>query len=79
MNKVQWQTLSAAELAQLLKQAQVQEARAVGGSTVYQLQVDGRELLAVSLPDGQALRMEPVSWPSVNRRSPARPARPARN
>lgn len=79
MNKIQWQTLSAAELAQLLKQAQVHEARAVGGSTVYQLQVDGRELLAVSLPDGQALRMEPVAWPSANRRSPARPARPARN
>lgn len=79
MNKIQWQTLSAHELAQLLKLAQVQEARAVGASTVYQLTIDGRELLAVSLPDGQALRMDPVSWPSVNRRSPARPARPARN
>ena len=71
MNKIQWQTLSATELAQLLKQAQVQEARAVGASTVYQLTVDGRDLLAVSLADGQALRMEPQSWPSVNRRSRA--------
>ncbi len=69
MNKIQWQTLQASELAQLLRQAQVQEARAVGAATVYQLQLDGRELLAVALPDGQALRMEPQSWPSVNRRN----------
>ena len=73
MNKIQWQTLSATELAQLLQQAQVQDSRAVGDTTVYQLNVDGRELLAVSLADGQALRMEPHSWPSVNRRSRARP------
>ena len=73
MNKIQWQTLSAAELAQLLKQAQVQESRAVGDTTVYQLSVDGRELLAVSLADGQALRLDPHSWPSVNRRSRGRP------
>lgn len=72
MNKIQWQILSAAELAQLLQQAQVQESRAVGTSTVYQLNVDGRELLAVSLADGQALRMEPQSWPSVNRRNRGR-------
>lgn len=72
MNKIQWQTLSATELAQLLKQAQVQEARAVGAATVYQLNIDGRELLAVSLADGQALRMEPHSWPSVNRRNRGR-------
>ena len=73
MNKIQWQTLSATELALLLQQAQVQAARAVGAATVYQLSVDGRELLAVSLADGQALRMDPVSWPSVNRRSRGRP------
>lgn len=72
MNKIQWQTLSASELAQLLKHAQVQEARAVGAATVYQLNIDGRELLAVSLADGQALRIEPHSWPSVNRRSRGR-------
>lgn len=72
MNKIQWQILSAAELAQLLQKAQVQESRAVGTSTVYQLNVDGRELLAVSLADGQALRMEPQSWPSVNRRNRGR-------
>jgi hypothetical protein len=75
MNKIQWQTLQASELAQLLQQAQVQEARAVGAATVYQLSVAGREVLAVALPDGQALRMDPQSWPSVNRRSPARPVR----
>lgn len=75
MNKIQWQTLGAAELAQLLQHAQVQEAKAVGASTVYQLSLDGRELLAVSLADGQALCMEPVSWPSINRRKGLRPAR----
>lgn len=71
MNKIQWQTLQAPELAQLLQQAQVQEARAVGAATVYQLSVDGREVLAVALPDGQALRLDPMSWPSVNRRNRA--------
>lgn len=73
MNKIQWQALQAPELAQLLQQAQVQEARAVGAATVYQLSVDGREVLAVALPDGQALRLDPMSWPSVNRRSRGQP------
>lgn len=73
MNKIQWRSLPAAELTQLLRQAQVQSSRAVGSSTVYQLLLDGREVLAVSLPEGEALLMEPVSWPNVNRRNREKP------
>jgi hypothetical protein len=68
MKKMHWQTLPAAELTQLLRLARVQDARAVGPSTVYQLELDGREVLAVSLPDGHALMVETVSLPGMNRR-----------
>lgn len=73
MNKIEWRTLSAAELSQLLQQADIQESRAVGAATVYRLGMPGCELMAVSLADGQALVMEPKSWPSANRRSRGRP------
>ncbi|MDT8990760.1 hypothetical protein RQP54_07755 [Curvibacter sp. APW13] len=68
MNKIQWHTLQAAELSQLLQQTELLESRAVGATTVYHLALPGRELLALSLPDGQALVMEPQSYPAVNRR-----------
>jgi hypothetical protein len=68
MNKIQWRSMQASELAQLLLQTELIESRAVGPSTVYRLALPGRELLAVSLPDGQALVLEPQSFPAVNRR-----------
>lgn len=56
--KLTWQTLPPGKLAQLLQQAHLDDSRAVGSSTVYHLKLDGREVLAVSLPDGQSVVME---------------------
>ena len=68
MNKIQWRAVQAKELSQLLLQTDLLDSRAVGSTTVYRLAMPGRELLAVSLPDGQALVLEPQSYPAVNRR-----------
>lgn len=58
MNRLNWRTVASAELALLLKKAKLDDSRAVGTSTVYQLTVDGRDVLAVSLPDGEAVVVE---------------------
>ncbi|MEO7106137.1 MAG: hypothetical protein ABIZ09_07180 [Rhodoferax sp.] len=58
MSRFNWHTVASAELALLLKEATLDASRAVGTSTVYQLTVDGRDVLAVSLPDGQAIVVE---------------------
>lgn len=55
MNRLNWRTVTSADLALLLKKASLDDSRAVGTSTVYQLTVDGRDVLAVSLPDGDAV------------------------
>ncbi len=69
MSKLNWRTMPHAELSLLLKQAVMDAARAVGSATVYQLTVEGREMLAVSLPDGQALVVEASAPPPrLNRR-----------
>ena len=58
MNRLNWRTVASAELALLLKKAKLDNSRAVGTSTVYQLKIDGRDVLAVSLPDGEAVVIE---------------------
>lgn len=68
MNKLTWRSVASGELALLLKQAHLDASRAVGASTVYQLNVEGHDLLAVSLPDGQALIIEATPRPTINRR-----------
>ena len=68
MNKIHWRTATLGELALLLEQAQLDDSRAVGACTVYQLCVQGHETLAISLPDGQALLIESIVKPPVNRR-----------
>jgi hypothetical protein len=60
MNQLHWRTVASAELALLLKKAKLDDSRAVGTSTVYQLKIDGRDVLAVSLPDGEAVVVEVV-------------------
>ena len=55
MSRLNWRSVASADLALLLKEATLDGSRAVGTSTVYQLTVDGRDMLAVSLPDGQAV------------------------
>ena len=61
MNRLNWRTVASKELALLLKKAKLGDSRAVGTSTVYQLKIDGRDVLAVSLPDGQAVVIEVVA------------------
>lgn len=61
MNQLNWRTVSSAELALLLKNAMLDASRAVGTSTVYQLTVDGRAVVAVSMPDGEAVLVEVVA------------------
>jgi hypothetical protein len=61
MNRLKWRTVASQELALLLKEAKLDDSRAVGASTVYQLKVDGRDVLAVSLPDGEAVVVEVVA------------------
>ncbi len=68
MSKLNWHTLPHAELALLLKQAVMDASRAVGSATVYQLTVEGRNMLAVSLPDGQALVVEASAPPARHNR-----------
>jgi hypothetical protein len=73
MSKLSWHSVPQAELALLLKQAKLEASRAVGSSTVYQLNVGGREVLALSLPDGAAVIVEPQAPPRVRRRRVEQP------
>jgi predicted DNA-binding protein (UPF0251 family) len=68
MTKFQWRTESAADLANLLRQASLEKSAAIGTSTIYQIMHDGREKLAVSLPDGQVLIIEAAEPTKVRRR-----------
>lgn len=68
MNKFQWRTESATALATLLKQASLEKSAAIGACTVYQIVHEGREKLAIALPDGQALIIESGEPPRIRRR-----------
>ena len=68
MNKLSWQAIPQSELALLLEQARLDDSRAVGPATVYQLTVEGRDVLAVALADGQSLLVESHAAPKLNRR-----------
>lgn len=68
MTKFQWRTESATDLATLLKQAEIQTSAAIGASTIYQIIHEGREKLAVALPDGQVLIIEAAEPTKIRRR-----------
>lgn len=72
MSKLSWQAIPQAELALLLGQARLDDSRAIGAATVYQLTVEGRDVLAVALADGQALLVESLAAPKLNRRHSTR-------
>ena len=72
MSKLSWQAIPQGELALLLGQAQLDDSRAIGPATVYQLTVEGRDVLAVALADGQALLVESHAAPKPNRRQNTR-------
>lgn len=58
MSKLLWGTKSVGELSTLLTLSTIENSAAVGASTIYQIMHEGREKLAVSLPDGQAIIIE---------------------
>ena len=68
MPKFQWRTESAAKLASLLRQATLEKSAAAGACTIYQIMHEGREKLAVSLPDGQAIIVETSEAIKIRRR-----------
>ena len=68
MTKFQWHTESATELAKLLRQATLEESMAAGACTIYQMKHEGREKLALSLPDGQAIIIEAAEATKIKRR-----------
>lgn len=72
MSKLSWQAIPQGELALLLGQARLDDSRAIGAATVYQLTVEGRDVLAVALADGQALLVESLAAPKPNRRQNTR-------
>lgn len=74
MSKLNWHAVPQGELALLLKQAKLDDSRAVGASTVYRLNLAGREVLAVSLADGAAVIIEAQVPPRVKRRRVDPPA-----
>ena len=73
MSKMAWRAVAHTELAQLLKGAALDGSCAVGASTVYHFSQDGREYVALSLPDGQAVLIEPTG-PAVKKRRHIDPA-----
>ncbi|MBI1772671.1 MAG: hypothetical protein HYR68_10075 [Burkholderiales bacterium] len=60
MNKLIWRTGKVSEIPELLMAATLEKSAAVGAVTVYHFKHDGQEKLAISLPDGQALIIEPL-------------------
>lgn len=68
MNKLLWRTGKVTELPELLMLATLEKSAAVGVATVYHFTHEGQEKLAISLPDGQALIIEPIPSGKPRRR-----------
>lgn len=68
MSKLHWRVGSGGELAKLLVDATLEESAAVSGATVYRLSHDSKEKIAIALPGGQALIIEPVTQGRPRRR-----------
>lgn len=69
MKQLQWQTLDAAALADLLGGAELESSRAVDGATVYQIRVEGHSQVAIALPGGKAIVVQAAASPTQRRRT----------
>ena len=70
MTKLAWRRLERRALADLLTVSSLVESSAVGATTVYRLETDAGEVLALALPDGEALIVElPAPAPKKRRRN----------
>ena len=72
MSKQAWRRLERRALAELLTQAQAIDSSAVGSTTVYRLKTDDGDVLALALPDGEALVVELAAAAPKRRRRPER-------
>lgn len=68
MSKLLWHVGSGGELAKLLRAATLEESAAVSGATIYRVQHDSKEKIAIALPDGQALIIEAATIGKPRRR-----------
>lgn len=68
MKSLIWHGSTVAELADLLVQAKLEESAAVSGATVYRLNHNNVEKIAISLSDGQVLIIEPEGQLQPRRR-----------
>mgnify|MGYP000025764753 CR=1 FL=1 len=68
MSQLQWKVESATTLASILKHAKLEKSAAIGAATLYQIMHEGREKLAIALPDGQTLMIESGEPARIRRR-----------
>lgn len=70
MSKLAWRRLERCTLADLLTTARAIDSSAVGATTIYRLETEAGEVLALALPDGEALVVEtPAPAPKRRRRA----------
>jgi hypothetical protein len=75
---IAWHAIERHELATLLSEAKRLSSRAVGSTTIYELEHNGQEIVAMALPDGHALIVERAPKAKWRRRiDPTRSTTPA--
>jgi len=72
VSKLAWRPLDRRALADLLDIARAIDSSAVGATTVYRLETEHGEVLALALPDGEALVVELAAPTPKRRRRPER-------
>jgi hypothetical protein len=78
MKDIEWKAINREELAVLLVESKRLSSRALGATTIYRLERDGREVIAMALPDGHTLIIERAPSAKWRRRIDAqRPTTPA--
>jgi hypothetical protein len=77
MKDLDWHTVGHAKLAAMLAATTPVSSSAVGSATVYRIEQDGRELLAIALPDGETIVVERTKPARRRRRVDARAVSPA--
>lgn len=58
MKDIDWRPIDRHALAVLLSEAKRLTSRAIGGTTIYRLEHNNREVIAMALSDGHALVVE---------------------
>ena len=77
MKALDWRTMGRTELAALLEGTRCVSSQAVGAATVYRVEQDGRELLAIALPGGEVIAVSQAAPVKQRRRIDAKIVTPA--